>query len=364
MSTEAEPSQPEATETNWSLLARESFGSDYKGEVKETPQEEQTEELQVEESIEVTEESVEAEPEVTEEAPTEPTTEEAEVEQTPLSLSDLIESEGYDQDEFMSLEVEQKIDGETRRVTLSDLIATNQTLEAADKRLQEAKDKAKSQNQALAEKEQNLDALIGIAGSFLQEQQQALQKEYAELDKDTLRDTDPAEWAAKKQEIQDRITAFNGKVNQWAAAHQQSKTQKEDETNQQRQERLQQEHQALSEHIEGWGEEDAREKVQDQIGSYLTKLEVSTDSLSAIDSDHKLFIMANKARLYDELETKAEPAKKKLRTVPKTLKPGPKPAPVNSNQTEIERLEKVVKNNPNSEDAFNAKLKIMKLRRG
>jgi len=352
-----ETSTPEApAEPNLGLLAQEVFGSDYHGNVEPTETPEEIPELEEpQEPVETLEVTPEETPEETIETE----------EETPISsFSELVENQGWDPEWANSLEIPVKVDGESSSATLSDLVRSYQTQEAADKRLTEAKEKAKSQNQALATKEQNLDALIGIAGSFLGKQQKALQEEYAALDKDSLRDTDPAEWSAKKQELQDRMTAFQGEVNQLASVHQQQAQQKEQETEQQRQERLQKEHQSLLEKLPEWADVEVQEKEQKQLHEYLSGLEMSPDSYAAIDSDHNLFLMVRKARLFDEMESKAEPAKKKLVKVPKVLKPGPSQTPVDTNQTRISELETLINENPNHRYVMKWSTELHQLRRG
>jgi hypothetical protein len=348
-----ETSTPEETPTeepkNYGLLAKEAFGSDYHGKVIEPEIEtEQTDDVEVETPTE----------EVTPEA-------EQEAEETTISsLSDLLETEGYDQKEFLSLEVEQKIDGETQKVKLSDVLATHQTLAAAEKRLEEVKDKAKSQNQALADQKQELDQAFNVAATVLQKQKSGFDAEEEALNKDPLRTQDPAEWTAKKQELTDRRKVFDSELLQFLGAYQQQKQKSQAETEQESQAKLLKEQESLLEQLPEWADEETKEKEQKRIGKYLAELEVTPESYAAINSDHKLLIMARKADLYDEIQSKAEPAKKKLVRVPKTLKPGSKPAPVDTNQTTISELQAKIDANPNSAEAERLTAQLIRLRRG
>ena len=80
-------------------------------------------------------------------------------------------------------------------------------------------------------------------------------------------------------------------------------------------------------------------------------------------SDHRLVIMARKAMLFDRQKSKAEPAKKKLLTVPKTLKPGVS-KPVDINQAKVAEAKATIAKNPNSRTAEDAAVALLKLRRG
>jgi hypothetical protein len=358
-----ETSTPEETPltenpTNYGLIAEQRFGSDYHGEAVE-PQ------VTTEQPIEPVEEPKEELPEVPVEASEEsPEPMEAEEETTISTLSQVLEAEGYDQGEFMSLEVEQKIDGETRKVKLSDVIATNQTLAAADKRLEEVKEKAKSQNQALAAREQELDQTFEVAGAILKDQATQLDAKKKAHETDPLRQQDPAEWAAKDREIDREIQSFQQKVLGFSNAYQQQKTKSTEESEQALQARLVKEKESLLELLPEWKDEDVMSKEQEQLASYLVGQDLTPESYETVLYDHKLFLMARKAAKYDEIQSRAEPAKKKLRKVPKTLKPGSKPASVDPNKSEIDDLQAQLDANPNHRDATSWAAKIVKLRRG
>lgn len=360
---EVETSTPEETGRNWAALAKESFGQEYKGEVVETPEApEALPEAEVQPEIET--ESLESAPEV-EAAETEtPETEQTDGEPTIATLNELIEAEGYDQEEFLSLEVEQKVNGETRKVKLSEVLAANQTMQAAEERLAEAKENAKSQNQALAQQKQELESAFQVAAAVLQKQKQGFDAREKALASDPLREQDPAEWTARERELERERKAFDQELYQFSQAYQQQKVKTEQETEAQKAERLQKEQEILLEMLPDWKDEDARVKGQEQLGKYLAGLELSSESYQTTAFDSKLLVMAHKAMKYDEIQSKAEPAKKKLRSVPKTLKPGSKPAPVNTNQTEIARLQAELNANPNGRDALRNAAKIAKLRRG
>ena len=357
---EAETSTPEATpETNYGLLAKTSFGDNFHGDVSEPAEQEAPidEPVETVDEIETADESVEATPEETAEEITE---EEA----TISSLTELLDAEGYNLEEFLNLEVEQKIDGETRKVRLSDVLATNQTLEAAERRLNDVKEKAKTQNQALANKEHELDQAFNVAASVLQKQKLGFEEAERALNADPLRTQDPAEWTAKKQELADQRKAFDSELTQFLRAHQQHKSTSTAESEQAKQGRLVKEQELLLKELPEWADEKVAEKEQKQLGEYLYSQELSPESYDLLTHDHKLLIMARKAAKYDEVQAKAEPAKKRLKAVPKTLKPGSKPTQLNSTQTEINRLEAEIKANPNSRDALMKSTRLYQLRRG
>lgn len=363
---EVETSTPEATnEPNYGLLAQKAFGDSYYGEVQEPPTETQEESFEKEE-VQETQGEVE-DSELTEEVIQEESASEekgSEEETTASSLSDVLEASGFDQDEFMNLEVEQKINGETRRVKLSEVLATNQTLSAAEQRLEEIKEKAKSQNQQLAQKEQELDQAFSVVQQFFNKQASQLKERLEAHEKDPLRKQDPAEWAAKKLEIQSDIQNFQQEVMGYSQAYQQQKAKTAQETEAQKTERLEKEYQALLEQMPEWQDDDVREEGQKKLSNYLAEKPLSDDAYKAINESSALLVMAEKARAYDEIQAKADPAKKKLVKVPKTLKPGSKPKQADPNQSEISKIQSWLRDNPNHRDATRMATKLMRLKRG
>lgn len=347
---EAQPEVQAEQPKGYSLLAKEAFGSEYHGEVVEPEKQETASEPEQQETEEPAQEQETEQPEASEE------------ETTISTLSELLEVEGYDQDQFLNLEVEQKVNGETRKVSLKDLIATNQTLEAAESRLQEAKEKATTQHQALAEKQQELEETVNVAAAVFQKQMDALKAEEEKVDWADLRKNDPGQAAMLKQDFAERREAINSEVNQLRSAYQQMQKKAADEYAEKAQETLKAEQQALLEKLPEWKNEETATKEQKQISEYLATQGLTPEEI-ANASDHRLVIMARKAMLYDKGQGKAEPVKKKLATVPKMMKPGA-PKSQDINQSQEQSLLSKISANPNSLEAQDAGVALLKLRRG
>lgn len=350
---------PEATpEKNLGLLAQEVFGSEFHGEVKETPEPEKVEPEEEEQPpVEAQPESSEIEEQIEIESP--------ESEDTPVStIQELIESSEFDPEWFYSLEAETSIDGETHRVKIKDALNLHKDKERFYQEREQEREKAKSQHQALAQKKQELDQAINFSSSILLEQKATLDAKQKALNENPLRQQDPAEWAALNTELEAERKAFDNKLIQFHSAHQQMKQKEASELEQSLQQRVEAEQIALQKEFPEWENEEEREKTQKALSEYLGKAEVSQDSLTTINLDHKLFIMARKAMLYDEIKSKAEPAKKKLNKVPKVLKPGSQPPSADINQTKIDELQAKIDANPNSREALEYATQIVQLRRG
>lgn len=358
-----ETSTPEAEGSkSTSLLAQELFGGNFHGEVKvsEKPVEQPATAAPEEPEEPVEKVSLEDAQGSGEEAET--NSEEEGV--TISTFDELVESQGWDPEWANSLEIPVKVDGESSKAKIADLVKSYQMTQAAEKRLEEAKEKAKSQYQALAEKQKELDATVRVAASVLQKQLDQVGEEEKSVDWKTLESQDPGEAALKRQKFAERRAAVRGEIGELAKAYQQHQQKTELETHEKQAQKLLQEREALLTKLPEWKDEDTAAAEQKSLTEYLHSQELSEDAIHQTAFDHKLLIIARKAMLYDQIKQKAEPAKKKLVKVPKTLKPGsPKPES-NSNQTQINELQKRISANPNSADALDAAREIVKLRRG
>src|SRR3546814_3770864 len=76
--------------------------------------------------------------------------------------------------------------------------------QAAEHRLEEAKTKTKAVNEELAAKSQELQAQFVAAAELIKGVESKLTDEVGSIDWRKLRDSDPAEYAAKKAEIAER----------------------------------------------------------------------------------------------------------------------------------------------------------------
>ena len=354
-----------------SLLAKEAFGPNFHGEVKQPPAAEPPEPSPGEEiaaaaePVEPTQEAPESpqEPEQAQESVEVETTEQPEKEEVPISsLQQLIDHSQYDPEWFNSLEVEVKVDGETSKASFRDVVKSYQISSAAEKRLNDAKEKAKTQYQALADKQQELEATMSIAAEVLERQKARIADEEKSVDWAALRTADPAEWSAKQTEFANRKAAVDTEILSVHQALQQKQQKDLQEIEQTRVQSLQNEANALLEKLPEWSDSEVAEREKGEVSDYLMSLAFSPEEVARA-SDHRLVIMARKAMLYDKAKSKTEPAKKKLVTVPKTLKPGVS-KPVDPNQAKVAEAQKVLSANPNGRKAEEAALALLKLRRG
>lgn len=312
---------------SFSLLAKEMFGDEFKGEVKtETEPKEQVEEAK---SSDAEQEEAPADGDGETESATE--TDEAPI----SSVSELIEHLETDPEWFNGLKVQVKVNDKPVETTLSDLIKNYQIEEAAKDRLEQAKAKAQAVNQELAEKSQALEGQFAVVAKMVEGAEALLNQDVRAVDWAKLREDDPAEYAARHAEIRerrDRIELMKrDAVTSWQEAG--AKTQAERLV--QLRQHLQSEQSALLENLPEW-RDDAKAKAEKaQLADYLLKRGFTQQDVMGA-SDHRLVLLARKAMLFDQGQAKVDVAKKKLAKVPKVMKPG---AAKPQEQISRERLE-------------------------
>ena len=290
----------------------------------EQPEAEQTE---VEQQDETPEDQEEASQDSPEESPEEFTF---------SQLSELAEATGQDLESFLDkIKDDVIIGGEKSSVSLKEMKAGY--MKDADYRqktsqLAEAKRAFEEERQSL---QQQYQAKFEEADSVLSNLENAYKSQYANIDWQSLRMEDPAEYSAKKAEQQE--------VERWLmdlrsqTAH--NKEQLMQEQAAQRQEQLSQllarERELLHEKIPDFSPEKS-----EQIGKYLLDFGFTGQEISQA-YDHRIIAMAEKARLYDQLVKNKDIATQKVRTLPKITKPGA--ATKTNPKTEVKRQIKAIK---------------------
>jgi len=277
----------------------------------ETPTEESIEEPKeepVEQSTEEESEEAEAETEeVTEDQ--EPETEELEL----STLSELAEHFELDPDSMSQLKVKVKVNGEENEVTLSEAVNgyqreadySRKTAEVAEQR-----DEVLAERQAIqAVREQHIQAIDQL-GHVLR---QSIEGESIEH----LRESDPAEYAAAMEDRRQKIEIFNQMKAEREVLSQQSTYEQ-----QQRFEAVKaQEYQSLIRDFPEWSDPEKMQEGNRAISQYLINEGYSQQEIGNV-IDHRTIRLADKARLYDEMQKQAPVVKKKVIKTPKYQKAG------------------------------------------
>jgi hypothetical protein len=184
--------------------------------------------------------------------------------------------------------------------------------------------------QALSEQRKDVDTLTQQHQAEIQQIQQERQQymdsltqviENANLDQfnvdwDRLKAEDPLEYITKKQEFQDA----KDKVAQLQHQQQQTAIRQQQQHQEQLQQQMSYEHTQLVEKLPDWGQPDKQTQLAGELRSYLSDQGYVPDEIDGL-IDHRSFIVAHKAMMYDRLR-KADPKAKKLKNKPRVVRGG------------------------------------------
>lgn len=285
----------------------------------ENPETEEVEEEVVEPEAELSTEEGEVEEEVVEEkeekenAEEEEAEQEAEPEEIELdSLTDLAEHFEIDPDSLEGLKVKIKVNGEETEVPLAELRNGYQREADYSRKTQEVAEQRKaveSEFVALqAERAQHIQAIDQLGW--------VLRQSIEGADFEELRESDPAEYAARMEDRRQKIEHFQrmGQQREALAAQEQALQQE------QLQERLNVEDKLLLDALPEWKDESKRREGSQRVSSYLADLGFAAEEINNV-VDHRLITLAEKARQFDELKKQAPVVKKKVIKTPKLQKP-------------------------------------------
>jgi len=243
------------------------------------------------------------------------------------TVAQVAEALGVDIDDLeANLSTTVRVDGRDHSVTLAEL--RNGYSRDADyrKKTMALAEARKTHESQVNTARQQLEAQAQVVGATMRQMEQMLLGEKSEIDR--LRDSDPQRWAVESAKWQDRSNQFQQmqqSAYQWYAQNQHQLKQEQQAS---RQTLEQRERESLADAMSTqfqapWNDDRAR-----QLGDYLTQQFAAEDIASILD--HRFFVLAEKARLYDQAKRDADPAKKRVKSVPKIQKPAKKIAVKNS----------------------------------
>lgn len=310
---------------NWSLLAAQAFGDQFKGEVREpeAQQEAPAEESQEAEQGEIEGQEIEAQEQPHEHEQGSPIS----------SIDELVSHYQFDPEWVDSLEIPVKINGTEGKAKLADLKKNYQITEAAEARLREAKEKARAEMQAVAEKRESLNSQFAVVASLIDKTEKTLTKDESAINWDELRRQDPAEWTAKRAEFAQRREEIQRLKSEAVGSYQSSIAKTQQEAQEQQRQYLQEQAQLLVERLPEWKNPETAKAEKTAVAEYLLNQGFAKEDVEAA-SDHRMIILARKAMLYDKGQNKAEVTKLKVNKIPKVLKPG---APKSNEQIASEK---------------------------
>jgi hypothetical protein len=240
------------------------------------------------------------------------------------SIDELAEALEMSPDDFREqIKAKVKINGEEREVNLAELAKGYQlesdyrqkTMDLADNRraFEEQTEAAKNELSQRLQEATNMVATL----------EQSILGEYNNVDWNTLRATDPAEYAALQQDYNQRYQSLQQLKAQ--ATGQASQLQSEQIVKQEeaRQRTLQKEAEALLDVIPEWKDSEVANKEKADMRNFLKSYKFTDDEIAQL-ADHRIVMMIRDAQKGKQVAEKVDVMKKKVSKAPKLQKPGAK----------------------------------------
>jgi len=349
------------------LLAKERFGRNYHGEVPAPVDPEIKDESPGESKI-IEDDQDDSLPEVVDESGEDnEVNPDDEPDGDPItSLADLTASLremdlDIDDDFFNGLTITEQVNGKPVEFKISDLKATAQKVAAADDILAAAKEKRAAAARENEQKEQYLLTQYEQTLAMIGKAEQMLTAEVNSVDWATLKTEDPAQYSIKRAEMEDRAKEIQQTKMEAARSAQNWQAQQKRERDIALAEQLEVEHQRLLDKLPEWRSEKVAGDERQRIVSYLTTDDVgfSTDELQHA-ADHRLIVIARKAMLYDEQQGKVKVTEKKLKSIPKVMKPGSKQDGGQVSKKKVDSLRARLRNSKSTRDSLAIAMELRK----
>lgn len=306
---------------------------------------------------EATEEPVKEETQETEqEASSEETAETEGAEDTPegpnLSyIDDLSEATGMSMDDMLNLKVKANVDGEESEITLQEAIKSYQKDQHVNKKSMEVSNAQKKFEQEKQERLKEISAeLENVQGMADVLKQYILGEDKPPEYWKDLREADPAEYAARRQDYNDRKEAFGKLQDEVKSQIKQKQEQLQAEYQKQVQGYLAEQAESLPKKIPEWKDSKVAKQESEQIRDWMVSAGFSPEEIASV-ADARHVSILRKAMLYDQGGNKAVMKEKKVVPLNKPLKPGTKPANVSVKSAAAQAAIKQLRQSGHIDDA-------------
>jgi len=242
---------------------------------------------------------------------------------TSFTINDLAEANGWTQEDVDHIQIPFTVDGVTTLKPLGEVVKAHQIDQAAENRLEEARKKAELVDSKLAEQEAQFQDHLAQVLQLVQIQENRLKsKTPSEEELAELRQTDPSEYSAIMFDIQRETQEINQTKQDAAVLLQQVTQRNQAEQEEALRKQSTEESERLLTVFPEWRESEKASEGLNRLSGYLVNDMGFSEGDVAQAVDHRLFVMAEKARRWDEFEKSGGVARKKLAPLPKVIKPG------------------------------------------
>jgi len=251
------------------------------------------------------------------------------------NLLELAESLNLDLEKVYGLKVPISDEGEP--ISLGDLKDNYQTYLQTVKRQKEVEDERQRLSTWRQEQEKQYQAHLGQAVGVLESQKKALETEYSSIDWKSLRESDPAEYAAQQSDFQSRWQSLQ--TTYFGLQQQEQQRQEKIRQEQQKlfQEQMQQGAKILSEKIPEWSDKEIQKSEIQEIRALAGEYGYSEDELKYV-VDPRWVLMWRRLMKLEKIQKQADKATKVVKKLPPMRPPkGPTP-PGETNKAKLKAL--------------------------
>lgn len=259
-----------------------------------------------------------------------------------------VEDSIFDTDEAGGLVIKTKIDGKEGSAKLQDVLASYQLKGHVDNQSREVAEQKKALQAQAAQAQELFVAKMQEVEHIANIASQELVGEFNSINWQELRMVDPAEYAAKLADFQQK----QAKIASISQHVQEERRKVAAEAQAQEQAMMQEEAQKMRSQIPGWSDQAVAAKEWAELEGHVQK-ELAAwgeqpDSLSSVKKAFHINIL-RKAMLYDKMQESKAGVEKMVRTAPKLVKPGQ--AVATGKSKEISDLKANIKKTGGSESA-------------
>ena len=259
-----------------------------------------------------------------------------------------VEDSIFDTDEAGGVIIKTKIDGKEGSAKLKDVIASYQLKGHVDNQSREVAEQKKTLQVLAAQAQESVASKLKEVEYIANIASQELLSEFNGVNWQELRAIDPAEYAAKLADFQQKQAKIAG-ISQHLQAEKQRLAA---EAAEQEKIIMAEEAQKLRSHIPAWQDKEVAEKEWSELDGYVQKELAACgerpDTLASVKNAFHIHIL-RKAMLYDKMQDNKAGVEKMVRTAPKLVKPGQ--AAATGKSKEISDLKSNIKKTGGAETA-------------
>ncbi len=267
------------------------------------------------------------------------------------SLEEYFQKQNVDFESIRTLPVTVKIDGQTKAVPLAEVLKSYQLEGHVNNKSMQLSEQQKAFETQRQEAQQFVVSQIQAAQSLGQLAQQQLLGEYRSINWDALRAADPAQWAAKQMEFNNRNAQIQNHMQQVQQQLTVTQQQAQEQMQQQLLARLPAEQEKLMQYRPEWTDTNKFEADRTAAVKAGRSLGFNDAEISQwANWDSRFIIALDKIARFDALQAARPEAAKRVRAAPQMAQPGTR---VNRNPAQVQRTQsrERFQANPRDEDA-------------